>query len=36
VARNGEKTNACRPLVGNLEEKSHLKDLGLGEKIILR
>jgi hypothetical protein len=36
VARNGEKRNACRPLVGNLEEKSHLKDFGIGGKIILR
>ena len=34
MARNGEKRNACRPLVGKLQEKRHLKHLGLGGNII--
>jgi hypothetical protein len=33
----GKKRNACRDLVTiNLKERGHLKDLGIGRRIILK
>jgi hypothetical protein len=32
----GDKRNAYRGLVGKLEGKNHLEDLGLDERIILK
>jgi len=36
MALMGDKRNAYRGLVGKLEGKSHLEDLGLDERIILK
>ena len=36
AARMGERTGACRVLVGKLAEKDHLEDLGLDGTIILK
>jgi len=36
AARTGERTGAYRVLVGKLEGKGHLQDLGLDGSIILK
>jgi hypothetical protein len=36
AARTGERTGACRVLVGRLEGKNHLEVLGLDGRIMLK
>jgi hypothetical protein len=36
VARAGKMRNACRILVGNVDVRDHLGDLGVDGKIILK
>jgi len=36
AARTGARTGSCRVLVGKLEVKDHLEDLGLDGSIILK